>query len=77
MKTKIDSYDALIQARRDISREIQAQKEVLGGVFFEIRSGLTPLNIVGSMARKAFDCFNWAEIGLAAVRGIRKSLLKR
>lgn len=77
MKTKIDSYDALVRARKEIDLEIEIQETAINSTIADIKESLSPINVASSIIMKVAESFNWAQIGIALIEGVRRTLIKK
>lgn len=71
---KINSYEELKAASRQLATEIEQQKMVLEDTFIEVKESFSLVNIVSSGINRVASSFNWAQIGLALIAGVRKCI---
>lgn len=71
---KINSYEELKAASRQLATEIEQQKMVLEDTFIDVKESFSLVNIVSSGINRVASSFNWAQIGLALIAGVRKCI---
>lgn len=61
-------------ASRQVAAEIEQQKMVLENTFVEVKESFSLVNMVSTGIQRIASSFNWAQIGLALIAGVRKCI---